>query len=130
MAQVSITRLRLRSFRIFPLFAWHTFRSLRQARGSDGCLDAQVNNFDGAFWTLTLWRDSAAMRAFMLSGPHRKAMPRLASWCDEASLAHWETESMPSWQDAARRLGSDGRTSPLDHPSPTHAAGNPLGSSR
>ena len=128
MAQVSITRLRLRSIWILPLFGWHTFRSLRQARASDGCLGARVHNFGGAFWTLTLWRDAAAARAFMLAGPHRKVMPRLASWCDEASLAHWEAESMPSWQDAAHRLGHEGRTSKVHHPSPAHAAGNPLGS--
>ena len=128
MAQVSVTRLRLRSVWFFPLFAWHAVRSLKQARASAGCLDALVHNFGGAYWTLTLWTDAAAMRAFMLSGAHRKAMPRLASWCDEASVAHWQTATMPSWPDAVRRLGSDGRTSKLDHPSAAHAAGNALGS--
>lgn len=131
MPQVSITRLRLRSLWFFPLFAWHSFRNLKQARAGDGCLAAQVNNFAGAFWTLTLWRDRAAMRAFMLSGAHRKAMPKLAKWCDEASLAHWDQEaiSLPPWAEAAKRLGAEGRTSALDHPSPAHTAGNPLGSS-
>lgn len=128
MAQVSITRLRLRSVWFFPLFAWHTFRSLKQARASDGCLGAQVNNFGGAFWTLTLWRDRAALRAFMRAGAHRKVMPKLASWCDEASLAHWDQAALPSWPDAAQRLGDEGRTSAVDHPSPAQAAGNPLGS--
>jgi hypothetical protein len=131
MTQVSVTRLRLRSPWLFPLFAWHSFRSLRQARAGDGCLAAQVNNFGGAFWTLTLWRDRAAMRAFMLSGAHRKVMPNLAKWCDEASVVHWDQEGteMPSWPEGARRLGVAGRTSAVDHPSPAHAAGKPLGSS-
>ncbi len=126
-----MTRLRLRSRWFFPLFAWHSFRSLKQARASAGCLAAQVNNFAGAFWTLTLWRARAALRAFMLSGAHRKAMPKLATWCDEASLAHWDqdAEALPPWPDAARRLGAEGRTSVLDHPSPAHAAGRALGSS-
>ena len=130
MPQVSITRLRLRSPWLFPLFAWHSFRSLGQARASDGCLAAAVNNFGGAFWTLTVWRDRAAMRGFMLSGAHRTAMPKLAKWCDEASLAHWEQDSaeMPSWAEGSRRLGIEGRISALDHPSPAHAAAKTLGS--
>lgn len=132
MVQVSITRLRLRSPWVLPLFLWHALRSQKQARVSDGCLAAAVNNFDGAFWTLTLWRDRAAMRAFMLSGAHRKAMPKLAKWCDEASLAHWDQEEavLPPWRDGAARLGREGRCSKVDHPSPAHAAGQTLGSSR
>jgi hypothetical protein len=130
MAQVSITRLRLRSSWIVPLFVWHSLRSLKQARASDGCMDARINNFGGAFWTLTLWRDRAALRAFMFAGTHRKVMPKLASWCDEASLAHWdqEAEMLPLWPEAAWRLGAEGRTSAVDHPSAAHIAGNPLGS--
>lgn len=131
MPQVSITRLRIRSVWFLPLFFWHSVRSLKQARASDGCLSAAVNNFRGAFWTLTVWRDRNAMRTFMLSGAHRTVMPKLAAWCDEASLAHWDQEGAapPPWPEAARRLGAEGRTSALNHPSPTHAAGNPLGSS-
>lgn len=132
MAQVSITRLRLRSPWLLPLFLWYAVRSQAQARASDGCLAVQVNNFHGAFWTLTLWRDQAALRAFMLSGAHRRAMPKLAGWCDEASLAHWNQDGaeLPSWTEAAERLGREGRCSKLDHPSPAHAAGATLGSSR
>jgi hypothetical protein len=29
------------------------------------------------------------MRAFMLSGAHQRAMPKLFNWCDEASVVHW-----------------------------------------
>lgn len=131
MALVSITRLRIRSARFLLPFFWHSYWSLRQARAADGCLSAQVNNFDGAFWTRTLWRDRAAMRGFMLSGAHRTSMPKLAKWCDEAAVAHWEQDraDLPPWPAAAQRLGAEGRTSALDHPSPAHAAGKPLGSS-
>lgn len=130
MAQVSVTRLRIRSVRFLPLFFWHTFRSSKQARASDGCLSAAVNNFGGAFWTLTVWRDRTAMRGFMLSGAHKKAMPKLTTWCDEASLVHWDQDSAapPPWPEAAKRLGAEGRTSAVRYPSPAHAAGNPLGS--
>ena len=64
MPLVSITRLRLRSIRFLPLFVWDAFRSLRQARVSDGCLAADTRAQRGfVFWTRTLWREAAAMNA-------------------------------------------------------------------
>jgi hypothetical protein len=66
-----------------------------------------------------MWRDEPAMRSFMRSGAHRRVMPRLAKWCDEASVAHWlqETPEPPSWPEAHRRLQQQGRRSKVDHPS-------------
>lgn len=85
----------------------------------------------GVYWTLTMWRDIAAMRAFMGSGAHRTAMPRLMHWCDEASVAYWDTDAatLPSWSDAKTRLAREGRLSKIAHPSPAHAAGQTMGSS-
>jgi hypothetical protein len=74
------------------------------------------------FWTCSVWQDEAAMRAFMVSGAHRKVMPRLLDWCDEASVAHWQQNSAepPSWQQVHRRMQSEGRRSKVKHPSPAH----------
>lgn len=132
MPQVSITRLRLRSIRFLPAFFWYTYLSLRQARGTAGCLDVRIRQHEKAYWTLTGWRDSAARSAFMLAGPHRKVMPKLANWCDEASLAHWDqaSEALPSWQEATQQLERCGRTSRVDHPSPAQALAWPLGTRR
>jgi hypothetical protein len=62
------------------------------------------------------------MRAYMTSGAHCTAMPRLIDWCDEASVAHWEqeTEELPSWREVHRRMQSEGRRSKVRHPSPAH----------
>lgn len=129
MSQVSITRLRLRSNWYLPLFFWHALRSQRQARMSDGCLFVSVRYHKGAFWTLTMWRDHTATRAYMVSGAHLAAMPKLKTWCDEASLAHWEQDTTrPLWSDAETRLRTEGRTSKVLHPSPAHAAGLTMGS--
>jgi len=71
------------------------------------------------------------MRAFMASGAHLKAMPKLKDWCDEGSAAHWIQESVElSWAEAEGRLAQHGWTSKVLNPSPAHAAGSTLGSPR
>jgi hypothetical protein len=81
----------------------------------------EANN---TYWTLTAWQDEAAMRAFMMATPHRHAMGKLAEWCDEASVVHWnqETADLPNWQEAHRRIAAEGRPSRVRHPSAAHQA--------
>jgi hypothetical protein len=87
---VSVTRLRVRSWRHVPAFLWYTFVSQRQvvrAAGFSGgrlLIDARRT-----FWTLTAWEDERAMKAFRGTGAHARVMPRLFDWCDEAAYAHW-----------------------------------------
>jgi len=54
-----------------------------------------------------------------------RAMPRLISWCDEASVAHWQSDAaeLPDWETAAGRMMAEGRLSPVEHPSAAHASG-------
>jgi hypothetical protein len=58
----------------------------------------------------------------MLAGVHRKVMPRLLEWCDEAAVAHWNQDALepPAWDEAHQRLQHEGRTSKVNHPSPAH----------
>jgi hypothetical protein len=117
---VSITRLRVRSWRYLPAFLIHSLRSARQAQIATGNLAVAVlRDRDLAFWTCTVWSEEAAMRSFMRSGRHRRAMPHLAEWCDEAAVAHWVQDACepPSWPEAYRRLQQDGRRSRVNHPS-------------
>jgi quinol monooxygenase YgiN len=130
MVFVSVTRLRLRSaWFLFPL-AWWTNRVNKQIKAADGCLRSEVRGgLDKIFWTKSVWRDEAAMRAFMTSGTHLKAMPKLKHWCDEASAAHWTQEGeRVTWAEVEGRMAQHGWPSKVLHPSPAHAAGSPLGS--
>ena len=123
MPLVSVTRLRVRLLRYLPGFFLHTFRTGRQIRRAEGNLSfSLLNDARHTFWTLTVWRDEASMRNFMLSGAHREAMPHLLEWCDEASLVHWlqESEEPPVWAEAHRRLKQQGRLSKVNHPSVAH----------
>ena len=123
MALISVTRLRVRSPRYLPGFIWYALLSARQARRAPGCLGVKLlRDADNTFWTNTAWQDEAAMRAYMLAGTHRKAMPKLLEWCDEASVVHWqqETPELPDWPEAHRRMVAEGRRSKVNHPSAAH----------
>ncbi len=124
MVFVSLTRLRVRALRFLPLFAIHAVRSRRQASKAAGFLNGSLlADRKWTFWTLTAWESEAAMRAYMVSGPHKQAMPKLMNWCDEASVAHWTQENpvLPTWKEADRRMREQGRISKVRHPSPHHA---------
>jgi quinol monooxygenase YgiN len=121
MPLVSITRLRVRSFRYLPAFLLGALRSAREAKHAPGNLAVSLlSDSSLVFWTRTLWTDERAMRAFMAAPAHRAVMPKLLQWCDEAAVAHWlqEEPQPPTWQEVHRRLQQEGRTSRVDHPSP------------
>ena len=123
----SVTRLHLRSSRFLPGFAFHTWRSTRQVQHAEGFRSGAVlSDRKLTFWTMTLWRDEADMRRYTGAGAHRRAMPKLARWCDEASVVHWTTDAAPDrvgldWVEAERRMRRAGRPSTVRHPGPGHA---------
>jgi hypothetical protein len=130
MPSVSVTRLRLRSLWLLPAFLLHANRSTRQARAAPGFIAGWLGNeLPKGFWTATVWEDAAAMRAFRKSGAHAQAMPKLITWCDEASFVHWDQEGadLPGPDAAHDRLAREGRLSKVARPSPRHQAGRRVG---
>jgi hypothetical protein len=120
MAFVSITRLRVRSWKYLPAFLIQALRSDRQAKRAAGSLSVSLlRDANRVFWTRTVWTDEAAMRSFMTSGVHGRGMLRLLEWCDEASVAHWSQEGTdpPSWRQAYQGMRENGRRSRVNHPS-------------
>ena len=123
MSFVSLTRLRLRSVLYLPAFALMTHQSISQVRRAQGFqIGALLSDRQWAFWTLTAWDTQESMRAYMLAGAHKTAMPKLMTWCDEASVAHWhqDDQTLPGWDAASQRMRAEGRISKVLHPSPQH----------
>ena len=126
MPVISVTRLRVRSWRYMPGFVVYTIQSQRQLRAAGGFLQGAVGKARGlAFWTTTAWADEASMKRFRDSGWHHGAMRKLLDWCDEASLARWtqETADLPDAPTMVERVRTIGRTSKVRNPTPEHAAG-------
>ena len=98
----------------FFFFALVSARQARRARGNLGTdLLAKAKR---TFWTCTAWEDEASMREFMIPPPHRRAMPKLLEWCDEAASSIGSRRAPSSrigkrhideWsrRDAGRRFG-------------------------
>ena len=127
MVFVSLTRLRIRSFRFVPLFLVHALRTVSQVKRAPGFQHgALLNDHSWTFWTMTAWDSQESMRQFMTTGSHKSAMPHLLRWCDEASVAHWEQQetSLPSWTEADKRMRENGRASKVRNPSSQHATLN------
>jgi len=123
MPLISITRLRVRSWRYLPAFLIAALRSALQARRVRGNLAVSVlKEARNTFWTRSLWTDEAAMKNFMVSGAHRTIMPHLLEWCDEASVAHWtqDSDQKPTWDEVYQRMQREGRVSKVNHPSEAH----------
>jgi hypothetical protein len=125
MALISVTRLRVRSFLYLLPFFWHTFNSMRQAERSSGFLGGRLLvNAKNVFWTMTAWNDDAEMNAYRTGGAHRRAMPKLLNWCNEAAVVNWTENSseIPSWQEAHQRMLKEGKLSKVNHPSPAQTS--------
>lgn len=76
MNYVSLTGLKPKRLHTAPLFWWDTLRSLRQARETDGVLQADARVIRGVHHTLTAWTSRQAMIEFMRTGAHLFAMRR------------------------------------------------------
>ncbi len=126
MYTVSITRLRVRSILLMPLFALHAMRTMTQAQKAAGVLGVETRFEPGnVVWTKTIWQDEAAMKGYRNTGAHQIAMRLLADLCSEAAYARWQqpTPALPTWEEAHQRVLTEGKLSKVKHPSPLHAAG-------
>src|SRR4051794_36544972 len=109
---ISVTRLQFPSLGMLLPFIVYSFEPQTQVKRSPSdTATAAMRDQHGGCRTRPVWRDVESMRAFMASGAHRQAMPKLLDWCDEAALVHWEqdTPTLPEWDEAHRRLVTQGR---------------------
>lgn len=123
MAVVYLTRLRLRSRWLIPRFLFANLPILAQLRTAAGYLGGDsILEQHAVFWTMSLWTDDTAMRAFKASGAHGAVMPKNIDWSIESSGAGWARDTLPSWAEAHAHLIAHGRATRVRHPTSEHAS--------
>ena len=105
---VSITGLRLKGRQHLLRFWWHAVRSMTQARQAPRNLSAETRTIEGVHHTLSAWTDEQAMRRFLVSGAHRRAMQAFRSIATGRTLGY-TTKPPPDWNAAYRRRLSEAR---------------------
>ena len=121
---VSVTRFRVRELRFLPFVLIHAQRCLVQIRRTEGYLAGTLRqDRNHVYWTVSVWRDEAALLAYVISGAHRNAMPRICEWGDEASSVRWHQSGagLPEWPLVIERMRREGRPVPLRYPGAAHA---------
>jgi hypothetical protein len=81
----------LRSLAVFPRFAWYGFQIERQLRRAPGIVGYRLET-DFAhlrFYHLSVWRNEAAIGAFVHNDPHRAAMQKLINRLGETKFRYW-----------------------------------------
>lgn len=124
MVFISVTRLRLSSILHLPVFFIKNEKVIKQLKHSDGFISGKLLvDKHLTFWTLTLWESETHMKAFRNSFNHKKAMPRLPGWCDEASYTHWLSEKteLPDWNEIHAKLSQYAKYTKVKKPSQAHS---------
>jgi len=103
------SRFKLRRWRdVLPFFR-DSMRIHRQVRSADGAygVSLSAHPLRREFFTLSAWRDDAAVRALVAAEPHRSAMRRYRPMMAEAAFRFWSAPAgplPPEWDEAKRRL--------------------------
>lgn len=108
---VMASRLELHRLRDVPPFLAAALRIRRQMLGSPGTLGLSLiaRPLHRTFWTLSAWKDPAALSAAVGCRPHRQIMTRFRPRMAGAAFVTWTTPgtALPiSWDEALRRLSN------------------------
>jgi heme-degrading monooxygenase HmoA len=111
---VMASRLPLRSYARIPSFIRATGRIRRQLATADGLVGYSLDARMAAktFWTLSAWRDQAALDAFARSEPHHDLVAAIRPHMGPTTFVTWHSsgsEVPVKWerarQEVARRAG-------------------------
>ena len=91
-----------------PWLLFHSARIRRQLRTSTGLIGYSLRAQLAAkrFWTLSVWEDEAALRAFVAAPPHAAVMEALAPYMGTTGFTRWMVKGsdLPlQWDDALKR---------------------------
>jgi quinol monooxygenase YgiN len=103
-----LSYLPLKSYWRIPIFFFYTAQVVKQLASAEGMLGYSVlaRPLSKRFWTLSAWKDEAALRTFVQYPPHVRIMTALASHMGDTKFVRWKVKGsdLPlRWDDALRR---------------------------
>jgi quinol monooxygenase YgiN len=92
-----------------PSFFLYTAQIAKQLASAEGLLGYSVltRPLSRRFWTLSAWKDEAALRAFVQRPPHVHIMTKLAPHMERTNFLRWTVRGsqLPLlWDDVLRRF--------------------------
>lgn len=92
-----------------PSFLFYTAQVAKQLASAQGLLGYSVltRPLSKRFWTLSAWKDDAALRAFVQYPPHVRIMTALIPHMEQTKFLRWivKGSQLPlGWDDALRRF--------------------------
>jgi hypothetical protein len=95
---ISITGLRTRGPLQVPLFWMHAIPAMAQAQQAVGNITAQARTINGVHHTLSVWTDKEAMKKYIYSGAHLKAIRAFKKIATGKTFG-FEADHVPSWEE-------------------------------
>ncbi len=105
---VSITGLQLRAIWHAPRFWTLAMPAMAAAQTAPGNLSASARTVSGVHHTLTTWDSAAAMRAYLTSDSHRRAVAAFPRIAEGKTHGYW-SDGHPTWDDALDHWAAHGR---------------------
>lgn len=104
----------LKSYWRVPSFFYYTVQVAKQLASAQGLLGYSVLSrpLSKRFWTLSAWKDEAALRDFVHNQPHVRIMTALARDMEQTKFLRWTVKGsqLPlGWDDALRRFADNSR---------------------
>ena len=125
----SVTRLRLARWRDVPRLLVIALRLRRAFRLGEGGLAVGLaaQPLRRTFWTLTLWRDEAALLAYVRPPAHAAALRSFRNALADTTSARWRTRRRPTWSEARQLVSAAGVSQKAgswrpEHPPASHGA--------
>jgi len=100
----------LKSYWRIPRFFLYTAQVAKQLASAEGVLGYSVLARQKLFWTLSAWKDEAALRTFVQYPPHVHIMTALTPHMGETKFVRWTVKGseLPlSWDDALLRFSRE-----------------------
>jgi hypothetical protein len=105
---ISLTGLHIKSAIHYPKFIYYAVSSMTQAKSAPANISADAKYVNDIHHTLTVWESRKDMTKFLVSGAHAKAMKVIGDISDANSVYGYESDTIPTWDEAVAILKEKG----------------------